>query len=228
MNNDNIRKPDKVIKERLFDQNIIYSQPQPQLQPHLQLRKGSNKHKRFQEDNTNKQQEEEAKILADSREQAEKDEMKNYLLQIKEMEKKEKEREKKEKKDKKEKKEREKKEKEEEKKEKERENEMQREKMEQQKEQEKEEEKEKRMKILNKLIARIENVNNVNEDYTILRNVLQDYISCKIEKAYLESNEYNKVMGILDEFYVKPKSRNRKTAIEENVYNLLISILVDI
>ena len=88
MNNDNIRKPDKVIKERLFDQNIIYSQPQPQLQPHLQLRKGSNKHKRFQEDNTNKQQEEEAKILADSREQAEKDEMKNYLLQIKEMEKK--------------------------------------------------------------------------------------------------------------------------------------------
>ena len=31
--------------------------------------------------------EEEAKILADSREQAEKDEMKNYLLQIKEMEK---------------------------------------------------------------------------------------------------------------------------------------------
>ena len=42
-------------------------------------------------------QEEEAKILADSREQAEKDEMKNYLLQIKEMEKKEKEREKKEK-----------------------------------------------------------------------------------------------------------------------------------
>ena len=74
----------------------------------------------------------------------------------------------------------------------------------------------------NKLLIRIK---NLGSQYQYLYDILQDYINCKIHNADIEPAEYEKFMKFLDEFYVIPLSKNKKTPIDNNTYNVLISII---
>ena len=52
-----------------------------------------------------------------------------------------------------------------------------------------------------------------------------DYISNNQEYIYLYKGHYDYLNNFLDDIYTKPKNKNRKTKIDDELYNLLINCM---
>ena len=88
-----------------------------------------------------------------------------------------------------------------------------------------EKEKMKRKNVLGKFSARIKNICNVTPEIVFLKNILENYISSNQDIFYVNEEEYKKFIQIMDEFYVIPESLNKQTAFDKSVFDLLFSII---